>query len=112
MGSPGSRAAAVLRRAVEPKPGSRRENAGTKPGAMHAARFRRPGYTLPMENKAAANQDVKKLGELIKDIKFAMLTTVEPDGSLHSRPMATQEVEFDGDLWFFTGASTAKVDEV
>jgi general stress protein 26 len=65
-----------------------------------------------MENKAAANQDVKKLGELIKDIKFAMLTTVEPDGSLHSRPMATQEVDFDGDLWFFTGASTAKVDEV
>ena len=32
---------------------------------------------------------IKTLGELIKDIKFAMLTTVEDDGSLRSRPMAT-----------------------
>lgn len=53
--------------------------------------------------------DIKKLAELMKGIKFAMLTTVEDDGSLHSRPMATQEVEFDGDLWFFTRADSAKV---
>ena len=45
----------------------------------------------------------------MKGIKFAMLTTVEEDGSLHSRPMTTQEVEFDGDLWFFTKASAPKV---
>jgi general stress protein 26 len=55
---------------------------------------------------------IKTLGALIKDIKFAMLTTVEDDGSLRSRPMATQQAEFDGDLWFFTGASSAKVGEV
>lgn len=54
----------------------------------------------------------KKLGELIKDIRFAMLTTAETDGTLRSRPMATQKQEFDGDLWFFTGASSAKVAEV
>jgi general stress protein 26 len=53
--------------------------------------------------------EVKKLAELMKDIKFVMLTTVEPDGSLHSRPMVTQEVDFDGDLWFFTGAHSPKV---
>ena len=41
-----------------------------------------------------------------------MLTTVHEDGSLHSRPMATQEPEFDGELWFFTGASSPKVGEV
>ncbi len=45
----------------------------------------------------------------MKGLKFAMLTTVEDDGSLHSRPMTTQEVEFDGDLWFFTRADTPKV---
>ncbi len=56
--------------------------------------------------------EVKKLAELMKDIKFAMLTTVEIDGTLRSRPMATQEVEFDGDLWFFTAADAPKVDEV
>lgn len=58
------------------------------------------------------NDHIKKLRELIKDIKFAMLTTVEEDGTLHSRPMATQHSEFDGDLWFFTNAKAPKVDEV
>ncbi len=53
--------------------------------------------------------EIEKLSELMKGIKFAMLTTVEEDGSLHSRPMATQQVEFDGDLWFFTSASSGKV---
>jgi general stress protein 26 len=33
-----------------------------------------------------------KLAELIKDIKIAMLTTVADDGSLRSRPMATQNI--------------------
>ncbi|MBD0325974.1 MAG: pyridoxamine 5'-phosphate oxidase family protein, partial [Pyrinomonadaceae bacterium] len=37
---------------------------------------------------------------------------VEADGTLRSRPMSTQQVEFDGDLWFFTRASAPKVDEV
>jgi len=55
------------------------------------------------------NADITKLAELMKGIKFAMLTTVESDGSLHSRPMTTQEVEFDGDLWFFTNAHSPKV---
>jgi general stress protein 26 len=58
------------------------------------------------------NENIKKLRDLIKDIKFAMLTTVEEDGTLRSRPMATQEVEFDGDLWFFTNAKAPKVNEV
>ena len=57
-------------------------------------------------------QSIKKLGELIKDIQFAMLTTVDEDGMLRSRPMATQRAEFDGELWFFTGAGSEKVDEV
>lgn len=55
------------------------------------------------------NESIQKLGELIKDIKFAMLTTVDLDGTLHSRPMATQEMEFDGDLWFFSNRSTEKI---
>lgn len=41
-----------------------------------------------------------------------MLTTIGPDGSLRSRPMATQQAEFDGTLWFFTQADSPKVDEV
>ena len=67
-----------------------------------------------MKNKTESNennQDIQKLGELINDIDIAMLTTIDNDGSLRSRPMGTQEIEFDGDLWFFTSADAAKVHE-
>jgi general stress protein 26 len=57
-------------------------------------------------------ESVKKLGELIKDVRVAMLTTIEPDGCLRSRPMATQSTEFDGKLWFLTDATSAKAHEV
>jgi general stress protein 26 len=65
-----------------------------------------------MERETTRGDAVKKLGELIKDIEFAMLTTVEEDGSLRARPMQTQGSEFDGTLWFFTHAREPKVEEV
>lgn len=64
-----------------------------------------------MESKTH-DESVAKLGELIKDVRVAMLTTVEDDGSLRSRPMATQGGEFNGTLWFFTDSTSAKVHEV
>ena len=57
-------------------------------------------------------QGIAKIAELITDIRFAMLTTVCPDGSLDSRPMATQKAKFDGSIWFLTRADSRKVDEV
>jgi general stress protein 26 len=62
----------------------------------------------------AENRDeqIAKLGELIKDIRIAMLTTALPDGSLRSRPMATQTQEFDGTLWFFTRDDSGKIHEI
>lgn len=54
---------------------------------------------------------IAKLIDLIKDIKFAMLTTIEGE-YLRARPMATQETEFDGTLWFLTSSKTHKVEEV
>ena len=41
-----------------------------------------------------------------------MLTTVAPDGTLRSRPMATLKAPFEGDVWFFTRATTPKADEI
>ena len=55
---------------------------------------------------------VEKLRELIKNVRTAMLTTHDTEGSLHSRPMATQQAEFDGKLWFFTDATSAKAYEI
>ncbi|MCM3389879.1 pyridoxamine 5'-phosphate oxidase family protein [Ureibacillus chungkukjangi] len=56
-------------------------------------------------------EEIQTLRELIKDIDMAMLTTATEEG-LVSRPMKTQEVEFDGDLWFFTKKDTNKYDEI
>lgn len=52
---------------------------------------------------------INKLDEHIKGIRVAMLTTANPDGSLSSRPMACQEIDFDGSLWFFTSKATGKI---
>lgn len=57
-------------------------------------------------------EDIHKLGELIKEIKIAMLTTVDVNGQLRSRPMGTQKLEFDGQLWFFTKEHSPKVSEI
>lgn len=45
--------------------------------------------------------EISRLAELAKGIRIAMLTTVDEEGHFISVPMAQQEVEFDGDLWFF-----------
>jgi general stress protein 26 len=54
------------------------------------------------------HDDTAKVAELIKGNRMAMLTTTSLDGTLISRPMALQEVEFDGDLWFFAERSSRK----
>jgi general stress protein 26 len=56
--------------------------------------------------------EFEKLGELIKDIRIAMVTTVEADGTLHTRPLASLAYENDGQLWFYTAVDSAKVSEV
>lgn len=53
-----------------------------------------------------------KLLELIKDIKVAMMTTVDFDGGLRARPMSTHARGNDGRLYFFTRATAGKVNEV
>ncbi len=57
------------------------------------------------------DESINKLKELLEGIDFCMLTTID-EGHLRSRPMSTQEFEFDGDLWFFTSEDTHKIDEI
>lgn len=57
--------------------------------------------------------DLQKLRELVKDIDFCMLTTVDEKGDLHSRPMSSNgDIDHNGDIWFFTNASSHKVSEI
>ncbi len=66
-----------------------------------------------MEETTNSSADFEKLREMIKDIDFCMLTTVDEDQDLHSRPMSLNgEVDEQGNLWFFTSASSHKVSEL
>ena len=57
--------------------------------------------------------DFQKLREMLKDIDFCMLTTIDENGDLHSRPMSLNgDVDEAGNLWFFTSANSLKVTEV
>ncbi len=49
-----------------------------------------------------------KVAELAKDIRIGMLTTVDANGQMISRPMALQETEFDGNFWFFAERDSRK----
>jgi general stress protein 26 len=62
------------------------------------------------DNTEQDQRDIVK--GLIKDARICMLTTMTPDGRHVSRPMALQEVEFDGDLWFFAYADSDLVHQV
>jgi len=63
-------------------------------------------------NAATDHQEaIKTVHELIKDIDTAMLTTASEEG-LVSRPMKTQDVEFDGSLWFLTKKDSGKFHEL
>ncbi|HZG84353.1 pyridoxamine 5'-phosphate oxidase family protein [Paenibacillus sp.] len=63
--------------------------------------------TAPAEKQEA----LEIIWKLIRGIDTAMLTTVSEEG-LTSRPMKTQDVEFDGDLWFLTKKDTDKFHEL
>ncbi|MBM7553981.1 pyridoxamine 5'-phosphate oxidase family protein [Thalassobacillus pellis] len=63
-----------------------------------------------MANQTSENEKIiKKMKDMIKDEKVAMLTTISPEGSLKSRPMRTQEVKMDKEeIWFITEKDTEK----
>ena len=65
-----------------------------------------------MQHDHRGHEGAEKLYSLIKDVKICMMTTVEPDGSLHSRPMYCMEADAAGDLWFFTKLQSPKVTEI
>lgn len=57
--------------------------------------------------------DFEKFRELIKDIDLCMLTTVDENNDLHSRPMSlNSDVDEQGNLWFFTSSNSHKASEI
>jgi general stress protein 26 len=61
-----------------------------------------------LENEEA----LKKLNELVDEVKVCMFATVNEDYSVHSRPMQTIKVDSEGSIWFFTNEYSGKVDDI
>lgn len=60
----------------------------------------------------AEERDISKVTDIINDSRIGMVTTVNEQGALVSRPLAVQDVKDDGDMWFFTGLGTSQVAHV
>lgn len=60
----------------------------------------------------ATDDDRALIARIVKSAKIGVLTTVTSGGALHSRPLSAQDIEFDGDLWFFTQDPSPKVDDI
>jgi len=55
---------------------------------------------------------IAQLNEMIRGIDIAILTTVRPDGTLHSCPMASHPADESGVLWFLSASNTEKVEAI
>ena len=54
----------------------------------------------------------KKVWDLIKDIRAAMLVTRDANGAMSARPMSAANKEFTDRLWFMTRGDSPKLDEI
>jgi general stress protein 26 len=57
-------------------------------------------------------EQIEELANYLKGMRFAMLTTTDPDGALRSRPMTVQNELDDGAFLFFTKADSGKVHSI
>ncbi len=58
------------------------------------------------------SSEIEKLVELTQDARFCMLTTIDGEGTLVSRPMTRQDVDLDVELWFIATKDSRKVDHI
>ena len=62
---------------------------------------------------AKKTESIKKVAKLMRDLDFCMMTTTSASEGMRARPMSNNgEVEFDGDVWFFTAADSRKVEDI
>ena len=53
------------------------------------------------------------VAEMMRDIDYCMLSTITSDGAIASRPMSNNNnVEFDGDSWFYATEDAGMVAEI
>ena len=47
-------------------------------------------------------EQIHTIAAKVKDIRFGMFTSVGPGGALSSRPLTSQQIDGEGNMWFFT----------
>jgi general stress protein 26 len=67
---------------------------------------------VPDTEREVRPGDWARLATLIRDIRIALLTTVDRDGHFHTRPVQTLQLEGRDTLWFFTDWRSPKVHEM
>jgi len=55
---------------------------------------------------------IAKLKDLAEDIRMCMFVTHTTNWDLHSRPMSTQQVDEQGNIWFFSSKQSNKNHEI
>lgn len=68
--------------------------------------------TAAHDSDGPHEEQVARLAKLMSGIRVSLFTTTDVDGRMMSRPMAVQEVEFDGDQWFFTKVGGRKAEQI
>jgi len=58
------------------------------------------------------SNDLDKLRDIVRVNDIGMLATLDSDGQFKARPMAVQDFDEAGRLWFFTEFQAPKADEV
>lgn len=57
--------------------------------------------------------ETKKIAKIMRDLDFCMFTTFTKSGDMFARPMSNnRNVEYDGDVWFFSPSDSRLVAEI
>ena len=65
-----------------------------------------------MKTETQLSAEMAMLCKSIENASVVMLTNLDDDGALLTRPMAPLEMDGDGGLWFFTDLRSAKVEHL
>ena len=65
-----------------------------------------------MKIEAQSSSELIELGKRVDGIDVVMMTTLDPQGALISRPMSPIEMDAHGAIWFFTDLRSDKVEHL
>ncbi|WP_180130803.1 pyridoxamine 5'-phosphate oxidase family protein [Rhodoferax sp. BLA1] len=65
-----------------------------------------------MKTETQTSADLAHVAQMIEGTHIAMLTTIESDGTLASRPMAPLEMDATGAIWFFTDLRSSTLEHL